>query len=211
MTAETLQPPVSETEDRGVEVHKAFLHNNYEIKKRVFRYGTFDLLDGKGDSLLRAEKKLFKFTRKFRLYEYENKSKGKELLSLETRGRPPETYDITDTADPENPIKVGSIRHNIGKSARSFFRTNWDILSPEGDMIGTLKRKKFLLYEIVTPDGNPVASLKQKFSLVGTKFRMNIQDNDPPIDRRLLVAANVVMAERAFEKQRAEPVAVPAA
>lgn len=198
-----------EVMNREVPLHSAFQHNQYEVKRRLFRSGsTYDVSDGQGNFLMRARRESFHLIDKFHLYE--DKAKEKELLSFKTRGSIPKTYDIEDPAGAE---KIGSIRHNL---SHSLLRTNWDILSPEGEIMGTLRRSKITKswhrngpkmlfspnFEIVTPDQQVIATLQKRFSLTGLKLDLDLKDPNPPIDRRLLVAANIIMAEREFRESK---------
>jgi hypothetical protein len=191
------------------ELLPVFRKKTYELKRRLFRFRTtFDLSDDQGKSLMRAEKEILHLKRKFHLYE--GKKGEKELLSFQTRGGPPETYDVQ-----EGTKRLGTIQHNLSESIP---RTHWDIFSADGERIGTLRQMKLSKetqrygrksvfhhsYEIVTADEKEevIASMLGKFSPLGIKFRMDINENDSPIDRRLLVAANVIIAERAFERKK---------
>jgi uncharacterized protein YxjI len=196
---------------KETQLHPSFLHNTFEMRRRFLRIGTtFDITDEGGNFLMRAKKEPFHLTKRFHLSE--DKEGKNELLSFKTRGSIPETYDIKDASKAES---LGSVRHNIPKS---FPRTSWDILSPKGEVVGTLRRMKvnkawhrygpkvlfYPSYEIVTPDGNVVSSIQRKFSPLGLKFKMDIQDTNPTVDRRLLVAANIIIAEREFVRQKDE-------
>jgi len=174
------------------ELDKVFRGNTFSLKQRFFRLRrTFDIADEQGNVLMKAKKKVFAITRQFQLTD---KEESKELLSFETRGSIPEMYDVTDGKD-----KVGVIKHNPLKSA---IHTNWSILSPDGEeVLGTIKRNGVFNYEITTSEGESVAVMKRQVSFVGVKLTMQVQNDDSPIDRRLLVAANVIMAERAAERR----------
>lgn len=205
---ETLSPAPPVEKPSVEKLHPVFVHNTYEVTRRLGRIGTtFDFTDGERNFLMRTRREPFHFTNKFHLYE--DKDRERELLSFNTRGTIPQTYDIHD---PAKKTKIGSIRHNLSDS---FPRTSWEILSPNGDVIGTLKRNKmkkswdrygakavmYPSFDITDMKGNVVSTIEQKFSLIGQRYKTDIKETDTNIDRRLLVAANVVVAEREFRKQ----------
>ncbi len=55
-------------------------------------------------------------------------------------------------------------------------------------------------YVVVAADGRTIAEIKRHFNPFVLKYSMTIADADPPIDRRLLIAAGILLA--AIEKRQ---------
>lgn len=186
-----------------------FSHNRYDIKRRIGRLGIMFDLSANGKFVMRAQRELFHLTKNFHVYA--DQDKKDELLAFKTRGSVPQTYDIDD---PESKKRIGSVRHNI---SQSFPRTHWDILSDSGETLATLRRMKvnkawhrygpkalfYPSFEIVTPDERTVTTIQQKFSPLTLKMQMDVQNPQTTIDRRLLVAANIILAEREYLREKA--------
>lgn len=192
--------------ERSHGLHPSFQHNHYEIRRRFFRFGeTFDLFDSDDNFVLRSKREPLHIKQYFHFYA--DKDKSQELLHFNTRGVPPQTFDVIDPQDGN----IGSIQHNLSESIP---RTTWDITSTDGSVLGSIRRMKtgnawhrhgpkvlfYPSYEIVTPENRILATLQRKMSLTGYKFNYDITSN-PSIDRRLLMAATMIMTTREMKRE----------
>jgi len=200
-----------EQREKGTKLHPSFLKNKYEIKRRFFRFGeTFDICDPQNNFLIRSKRE--PLTLKKFYHFYADKNKTEELLRFQTRGKPPETYDIVEPDD----SKIGSIQHNISESVA---QTTWDIKSVEGTTLGSIRRMKtnkawhrygpkvlfYPSYEVVAPNNTIITTLQRKMSLKGYNFDYDILDPNTNIDRRLLMAANIIMTARELKRETVRP------
>jgi uncharacterized protein YxjI len=198
-----------EPREKGMSLHPSFLKNNYEIKRKFFKFGeTFDICDAQNNFLIRSKREPLHIKKIYHFYA--DKDKTEELLRFKTRGKPPETFDVVDPDD----TNIGSIQHNI---SGSFPRTTWDIKSAGGETIGSVRRMKtnkawhrhgpkvlfYPSYEVVAPDNTVISTLQRKMSLTGYKFKYDILDHNTTIDRRLLMSANIIMTARELKRETA--------
>jgi len=188
-------------ETRG-DLHPAFTHDTYLFRKKVFKLlgGAFHVYDERGNVLFYSEQKAFKLKEDFRVYADEEKSQ--ELLIIKT----PKildinaTYHVTDATTGES---VGSLKR---KGLKSMVKDEWILLSPDEREVGKLSETSMLgalisrfinvvpqSYAIFTIHEEKVAQIQQAFNPFVFKCTMNILKADPLIDRRLLMAAGILL------------------
>ncbi|MFQ5988554.1 MAG: hypothetical protein ACE5K9_01445 [Candidatus Methylomirabilales bacterium] len=184
------------------ELCPAFLHRKYCFRRKVFKLfgGAFHVYDGNERLVLFSKQKAFKLREDFRIYADE--SQMQELLTIKTPhildfGA---TYDVYDATTRE---AVGAIRR---KGLKSIVKDEWIFLSNDGQEVGKLTESvigavlsRFINlipqdYSITATDGRKVAEMKQHFNPFVLKYTMTILAPEPPIDRRLLIAAGVLLA-----------------
>jgi len=186
----------------GEGLHPAFRHGEYLFRRKVLKLfgGAFHVYDGAGNLVLYSSQKGFKLKEDFRVYSDE--SRKEELLTIKT----PQildigaTYNVHDAATGE---AVGAIRR---KALKSILRDEWTLLSSGGQEIGKLTEKstgmailsRFLklipqTYVVVSADGREAAEIRQHFNPFVLKYTMTVPEASS-IDRRLLVAAGVLLA-----------------
>jgi len=184
-------------------LHPSFRCTRYLFRRKFFKLfgGAFHVYDGEGNPVLYSRQKAFRLREDFRVYADEARSE--ELLVVKT----PDifdvwaTYGVWDSAAEE---PVGAIRR---KALASVIRDEWTFLSPGGEEIGTLKESSIVgalasrfvniipqTYAVTALDGSHAADIRQHFNPFVLKYTMTIPDPDPPIDRRLLVAAGILLA-----------------
>jgi len=184
-------------------LHAAFQLNQYLFRRKVFKIfgGAFHVYDGSGNVILYSKQKAFKLREDFRVYADESRSQ--ELLTIKT----PQILDIGATyfvEDPTSGEMVGALRR---KALKSIVKDEWLILSKEGDELAKLSEtslagallSRFInlvpqKYVITSPDGREVATMKQHFNPFVLKYTMTITESEPSVDRRLLVAAGILLA-----------------
>jgi hypothetical protein len=196
------------------ELHPGFMENHYEVQKRLWTWfrQKIDFINNKHEKVLYAEDKPFKLKEDFRIYEDEKKMK--ELLTITTDNIFDDwaTYKVVD---PQVQETIGMLKRNMLKS---YFIDEWKFLSPEGDEIGYIrersKKKAFFSrllgypppdYTIITKDGQEAASLKQHFRWFHTEYSMDIPEEKPPLDRRLLMGMTTLIGgvENKIDQKRA--------
>jgi hypothetical protein len=154
-----------------------------------------------GNVVLFSEQKAFKLKEDFRVYSDE--SKREELLVIKT----PQILDIGATYyiwDPTARQEVGALRR---RGIKSIFKDEWIFLDHRDQEIGKLKEASTLgallsrllklipqKYIIFTEDElRPIATIKQHFNPFVLKYTWSILEPFPAIDRRLLIAAGVLL------------------
>lgn len=190
-------------------LHPALQHNRYLFRRKVLKVfgGAFHVYDEAGNVVLYSKQKAFKLKEDFRVYSGE--SQAEELLAIKT----PQILDLGATYHVRDSITgepVGALRR---KFLRSLIKDQWAFLSPEGLEIGALTESSILgallsrfvklvpqSYAAVAADGRTVAEIKQHFNPFVLKYTMTIGDADTAIDRRLLIAAGILLA--AIEKRQ---------
>ena len=184
-------------------LYPAFQHNYYLFRRKVFKLfgGAFHVYDEHKQLLLYGKQKAFKLKEDFRVYSDEKMTT--ELLTILT----PQILDISATygvRDATTGEVVGALKR---KGLKSIVKDEWLFLSPEGREIGRLKESstvgallsRFIKlipqsYVVVTPDQHQVATLRQRFNPFVLKYDVRIPDPQPAIDRRLLIAAGILLA-----------------
>lgn len=184
-------------------LHSAFLHRQYTIRRKFFKVfgGAFHIYDEMNNLVLYSRQKAFRLREDFRIYTDEDMSQ--ELLVIKT----PQiidiyaTYTVFDTMTGE---EVGAIKR---QALRSIIKDEWTFYSKERVEIGKLTEEslgsalitRFIKlipqrYIIFTSDGRLVSQIKQHFNPIILKYTMNIFEAEPPIDRRLIIAAGILLA-----------------
>lgn len=185
------------------ELDGSFRHDSYLFRRKVFKLfgGAFHVYDENGNVVFYSKQKAFKLREDFSVFSDETQSK--ELLRIKT----PHILDIGATYNVIDSVSgqaVGSIRR---KGLKSIFKDEWIFLSAEGNEIGKLSEKSLLSallsrlinlipqkYIITGSDGRTVSEIDQHFNPFVLKYTMSIAESEPPIDRRLLIAAGILLA-----------------
>ncbi|MBI5539136.1 MAG: hypothetical protein HY951_03700 [Bacteroidia bacterium] len=183
-------------------MNQAFNQSTYIFRKKVFKLfgGSFKVLDKEMNLLLYSEQKAFKLKEDFRIYS--DQTKSEELINIKT----PRfidfsaTYNVNDTKTGEH---VGSLKR---KGLKSLLSDEWLYLSPEGTEIGKLKEtslggallSRFINlvpqnYIITDITGVEIAKIQQHFNPFVLKYTLSITHPKPPIDRRLILAAGIML------------------
>lgn len=186
-----------------MKLHRAFMHNHYLFRRKVLKIfgGAFHVYDRDGNVVLFSEQKAFKLKEDFRVYS--DPSKSEELLQIKT----PQILDIGATYyvwDATTRQEVGALRR---RGIKSIFKDEWIILNNRDEEIGRLKEASTLgalmsrliklipqKYIIFNEDElRPTAIIKQHFNPFVLKYSWNILEPYPAIDRRLLIAAGILL------------------
>ena len=186
----------------GTELHSAFKLNTYLFRRKVFKFfgGEFKVYDEDGREVLHSKQKAFKLREDFRVHSVDL---NQELLTIKT----PQILDIGATynvVDATTGEAIGALRR---KGLKSIFKDEWLFLSSQGEEIGKMAEHIMLgalmsrfidlipqTYNIVSIDGTYEAQIRQHFNPFVLKYTMTIVDSNPGIDRRLLLAAGILLA-----------------
>lgn len=211
-TEKSILNPSSMFEEKSI-LNPAFQHNEYVFRKKVLKLfgGAFKVFDGDGNLVLYSKQKAFKLKEDFRVYSDENKTT--ELLSLKTDQiiDMDAKYNVHNSTTDE---AVGSIGRQMLKS---MVKDEWIFFSSDGQQIGKLTESSttgaiirrmvnfipfinlfsglFLRsYIIVDSNDTKLAEIKQKLTLSVLKYKMNVIEENPSIDRRLLISMGILLA-----------------
>jgi uncharacterized protein YxjI len=184
----------------------------YTIRRKFFRLfgAAFHVYDAQDKVVGYCKQKSFRIREDIRIYTDESKSK--ELLSITTKS----IIDFSGTYFINTPDgqTVGMMRRKGLVS--TFFRDEWEILSPKGEVVAKLREKGGFLsfarryvdlvsifspqqFEILRNDGSLAAVLRQHFNIF--VYRMGIaiidderRNSDGIEDLTILAAACLVSA-----------------
>jgi uncharacterized protein YxjI len=185
------------------QIHPAFSHDCYLFRKKVLKIfgGAFHVYDEHGFLLFYSRQKAFRLREDFRVYSDERQAE--ELLTIKT----PQILDIGATYNVEDPTTgeaVGAIRR---RGLKSILKDEWTFMDSAGREIGKFTETSLLgaivsrvinlipqKYVIASADGTTIAEIKQHFNPFVLKYTMTIFEPQPPIDRRLIISAGIMLA-----------------
>lgn len=184
-------------------IHPAFQKKHYLFRKKVFQiFGeAFHTYDENGRLLFYSRQKPFKLKEDFRIYSDETQTQ--EILTIKT----PQILDIGATYYLHEPLAdrpVGALRR---KALKSLFKDEWTLLSKDGREIAVMTEVHAFAalasrlinlipqhYIISRADGKTIAEINQHFNPFVLKYTMDITEPELSVDRRLLVAAGILLA-----------------
>lgn len=184
-------------------LHPAFQRYYYLFRRKVLKLfgGAFHVYDEGGNLLLYSKQKAFRLREDFRVYADERQTE--ELLHINT----PQILDLGATYDVYDSNIGGYVGALRRKFLKSIVKDEWVFLSSAGQEIGKLTESNVLVavlsrfiflvpqrYAIISADGRTIAEIRQHFNPLVLKYSMTILQPDPSIDRRLLIAAGVLLA-----------------
>ncbi|MFA1609894.1 hypothetical protein [Halobellus rubicundus] len=172
-----------------------FDSRSYEVRQRISIGNKYRIYEGDSPILESAQKKL-RLKEDFRFTDPETgteryRVKADSVLDIAA------AYDIVDSQTGE---RVGAVK----REAVSFFKHEYSLLGPDGDLVATIREDNVPLaiarrllttlipfsYEIVTPEGDTVGEANGAFSL---RDRYSIDLFDDALDPRLAVVGMVVI------------------
>jgi len=186
----------------GQGLNPAFTRNYYLFRRKVLKIfgGAFHIYDEHGQLLFYSKQKAFKLKEDFRIYSDESMSQ--ELLTIKT----PRILDIGATYyvdDATTGGRVGALRR---RGLKSIIKDEWIFLSRDDKEIGKMTETSVMgailsrfinlipqKYSIQTLDGVNIAALKTHFNPFVHKISMWIPEAEPAIDRRLVMAAGIML------------------
>ncbi len=156
-----------------------------------------------GDLVLFVEQKMFRLREDLRIYSDETRSQELLLIKAQQIVDWAAAYDVLDSASGQ---KIGTLRR---KGWKSMLRDEWEILDPNGQLIGKLFEdsmgrallRRLLLGSLLPQDYDltigdvRAADLRQKFTFFGYEMMLDFRmDNAGILDHRLGIAAATVLA-----------------
>ena len=180
----------------------AFLEKQYLFRRKVFTLlgKAFHVYDDRGNLVFYSRQKPFKLREDFRVYS--DKTRSRELLIIKT----PQIFDISavyGVQDATTGEVVGAIKR---MGFKSILKDEWIFMSTEGREIGKLTEaslagalfSRFVNFipqqYVVLAEGREVARINQHFNPFILKYTLTIAEEAPPIDRRLLIAAGILLS-----------------
>ena len=185
-----------------IKLHPAFTSNYYLFRRKVWKLfgGAFHIYDDQKRLLFYAKMKAFKLREDFSIYSDESMSQ--ELLRIKT----PQILDLGATyyvQDSTTGEAVGALRR---KGLKSIVKDEWLFFSPDQREIGKLTENsvagallsRFIKlipqkYVIRGRDESNIVAIKGHFNPFVHKISMWIPEASPVIDRRLIIAAGVML------------------
>ncbi|MFC1592500.1 hypothetical protein ACFL4C_00595 [Candidatus Omnitrophota bacterium] len=179
----------------------SFHPQQYLFRRKLLKLfgGAFHVFDEQGNLLLYSELKAFRLRADFRVYADERKIE--ELLKITT----PQILDFSSTYNVQDGItgeNVGAIKR---KGIKSIFKDEWVFLSNSGQEVGIMTEISILAAllsrfiniipqtYVISAGNRKVAEIKQHFNPFILKYSMTILEPKPLIDKRLLVAAGILL------------------
>lgn len=171
--------------------------DTYEIKQKILALGNkYRIYEG-GELVLKSKQKKLKMKEDFRFYDEEDEPVLKvttdQILDVAA------SYTVVDERNDET---VGAIKRNW-----TLLRHEWELIDSENRIIGTVKEDNVIMalgrrfvttlipyrYEILSQGGDHLGDIKGKFAL-RDRYKLDLRpDEDQEIDRRLGVAAAVLI------------------
>ncbi len=179
-----------------------FAHDHYTIRRKVFKLvgGAFHVFGPDDRLMFYTEMRGFKLREDIRLYADEDRNE--EVLQINARQIIDfsATYDVTDPATGE---AVGALRRLGG---RSILRDEWTFLDTGDREIGTITEDSMVMALIrrfvsnmipqtfiAEVDGARVMTVSQRFNPFVLKADIDFTPGSTAIDRRLGIAAAVLL------------------
>jgi uncharacterized protein YxjI len=183
------------------DLHPAFRHKQYLFRRKVLKLfgGAFHVYDERENPVLYSKMKAFKLREDLRVYSDETQTE--ELLKVKT----PKildfgaTYYVTDQTTKE---EIGALSR---KALKSILRDEWIFRASDGQeigklteesMLGALLSRFFKIFPqtyVVLVRNREIAKIRRHFNPIVLKYTMTIKDTENSIDRRLLIAAGILL------------------
>ena len=180
----------------------AFMQGQYLFRRKVFTLlgKAFHVYDNRGNLVFYSRQKPFKLREDFQVYS--DQTRSKELLIIKT----PQIFDISavyGVQDATTGEVVGAIKR---MGFKSILKDEWIFMSTEGREIGKLTEaslagalfSRFVNFipqqYVVLAEGREAARINQHFNPFILKYTLTITEEASPIDRRLLIAAGILLS-----------------
>lgn len=186
------------------DIYPGFNRNRYQVRRKVFRLfgGEYQVSDPGGNVIFYGRQKPFRLREEFSVYP--SKESREEILKFKTK----QFIDQWATFEVEDPHEgiIGSVKR---KWFKSLFKDEWAFNGKDGNQIGKItetsgKRAFFVRllgpllvpqkYTIFDNNGGEVARISQSRNPFVLKYDMEIREQNPAIDRRLIAAMGILLA-----------------
>ena len=184
-------------------VNDRFLHPSYMLKKRIWRFfgSAVRIYSPDGQLAFYVERKAFKLKDDIRIYADE--AMTTELMSINAR----QVLDLLGTFDVRDSRSGQIIGTLQRRNVISAFRDQWFILDEVGNQTGVVIEDSLALALIrdflfaflprafhIEHAGTKVGVLRHRITFLGNEMTMEFMDGAPGFDRRLGIAAAIVIA-----------------
>jgi uncharacterized protein YxjI len=175
----------------------------FEFRKQFFKLagGAFRVYDSSSQLVLFSEQKAFKLREDIRIYSDE--SKTREVLAIRT-GKILDisaTYEVSDSTTAE---KIGALKR---KGIKSILKDEWEILDPQGMLIGRIEEDSTVLALVrrfltnLVPQSysffvqnQKVGEFRQHFNFFVYHATLDVSpDPNQLLDRRLALSAGILL------------------
>jgi uncharacterized protein YxjI len=182
-------------------MYPPFQSDNLLLKRQAIALtGVFRIYDSNGQMIAYSKQKMFKLREDIRVYADEAQSI--ELLTIKAR----QILDFSaayDVVDSSSGVLVGTLRR---RGFHSMLRDEWEVLSPTGQVIGSLFEDSMALamlrrlmlgsllpqnYDLVI-DGQRAMDLRQRFNIF--RYELDMVFTSSQLDHRLGIAAGILLA-----------------
>jgi uncharacterized protein YxjI len=174
-----------------------FNSDQYEIRQKLMSFGNKYTVYENGEQILDSGQKKLKLKEDFRFKDAD----GNPVLKVTTDQilDVAASYTVVDERTDET---VGALQRNF-----TFFSHEWEIIDSNNKVVGTLTEDNMIMalarrfvsellpfrYKIVSQQGKKLGTLNGQFSL-RDKYTLDLSDDDEKeLDRRLGVAAAVLI------------------
>lgn len=183
-------------------MNSTFTGTRFLLKKQaVALTGIFRIYDESNNLVAYSKQKQFKLKEDIRVYADEQQSQ--EILMIKARSVMDfsAAYDVVDSTTQSI---IGTLRR---KGMRSMVRDTWEVLSPSGQVLGTIMEdnatkavlRRVLLgsllpqsYDMIINEQHEM-DLSQRFSFFGYQLDL-VFASGAQVDRRLGIAAGILLA-----------------
>jgi hypothetical protein len=199
-------PPVSQTTPQAQAGTTSYNHAEYIVRRRFFELfaAAVDITAPDGSYVMFCKQKAFRLREDIRVFS--DPQQTTEIMSIRARQILDfsAAYDVTDMTTGE---WVGTVRR---KGWHSMIRDSWEILDPQGSLVGVVQEDNMLLalvrrfltalvpqhYDVVATDGMLIAEGDQFFNpfLYHLRLRMHHAARASKIDPRLVLSAALLLA-----------------
>jgi len=188
--------------DNSSQLHPTFQHSTYLFRRKLLKLvgGAFHVYADDGSLLLYGKQRAFKLREDMSIFTDESESET--LIRIRT----PQIIDIGATygvLDVHADEMVGAIRR---KALKSMIRDEYVFIDAGGQEVGLMTEQSMMgamasrfinlipqRYRAVTTGGEEAATIKQHFNPLILKYTLSVPEADPLIDRRLLIAACILL------------------
>jgi len=178
--------------------------SQYVAQAKLFTFmgNAFQIYDTSGNLRFYIKQKAFKIREAIRVYRDEAQTQEQMSIQARTVMDFNTTYDVTDTVTGEN---LGAARR---KGMKSLFKDEWELLSPDGDVIGLVEETggilsilrrfinalKFIPQKYqVTIGGQLEGIIDQRFAFLLATYDVDFTPGTGKLDPRMGVAIMVLL------------------
>ena len=185
-----------------------FYNTQYLFRRKLFSIfgGDIEICNNSGELVLYSyREKAYSYSQDFHIYTDERKIREVLTIIVPKKCREGWLFHVKDAAKDMN---IGAIK--IGSRPQFTIQEDWVFISRDGQEIGKLIEStvtrgllhrliRFLpqRYVAVSSTGKRVAEIRKHFNPLVLKYSLEVVENEPSIDPRLLISAVIITAVEA--------------